>query len=303
MKGRGQSMLFQQIEQNKRKTILLMVGFFVLVLIIGGAVGYLNFSSARAGILLAAIVAVGYMGLTISNSTNIVMSLNNGKEITSKEQYPLLWNVVEELALISKVRMPKIYVIEDASPNAFATGNAPDKAAVAVTTGIMERLNREELEGVMAHELSHIRNYDIRLSTIALALTAVIALLANIGTRMLWFGGGGRRKNNKNDTGGLIFMVISLVLIILAPLAATLVQLALSRNREYLADASAVELTRNPQGLISALTKISDSPPMKKADPTSAALYIDNPFKKKKSSSLMDTHPSIEARIERLEEK
>lgn len=294
-------MLFQQIEQNKRKTVFLIIGFFILVLALGGAVGYLNFSNALSGIILAAVIALIYMGLMIVNSTKVVMGLNKGKEITHKDQYPLLWNVVEEMALIGRVPMPKIYVINDPSPNAFASGNSPDKAAVAVTTGIMERLNREELEGVIAHEISHIRNYDIRLSTIALALAAVIALLANIGTRMLWFGGGGRRKNNNNNNGGAIMMLISLAFIILAPLAAAMVQMALSRNREYLADASAVELTRNPQGLISALTKISDSPPMQQADPTSAALYIENPFKKKKSNSLLATHPPIEARIERLQ--
>ena len=293
-------MLFEQIEQNKRKTVVLMIGFFLLVLLIGGVVGYLNFNSAVNGVIMSAVVALIYMFLMVANSTKVVMKLNKGNEITQKKDYPLLWNVVEELSLVGKVPMPKIYVIDDKSPNAFASGNSPEKSSIAVTTGLMERLNREEIEGVIAHELSHIRNYDIRLSTIALALAAVIALVANVGTRMLWFGGG-RRKSNKNDNNSLVLFVLSILLLILAPLAATMAQLALSRNREYLADASAIELTRNPQGLISALKKISASPPMEKADPTSAALYIDNPFKKNKQS-LMSTHPSIESRIKRLDE-
>lgn len=301
MKEGESIMLFEQIEQNKRKTVVLMIGFFLLVLVIGGVVGSLNFNSAINGAILSAVIALIYMFLMVANSTKVVMKLNKGKEITQKKDYPLLWNVVEELSLVGKVPMPKIYVIDDKSPNAFASGNSPDKASVAVTTGLMERLNREEIEGVIAHEISHVRNYDIRLSTIALALAAVVALVANVGTRMLWFGGG-RRKSSKNDNNSLIFFVISIVLLILAPLAATMAQLALSRNREYLADASAIELTRNPQGLISALKKISDSPPMEKADPTSAALYIDNPFKNKKKQSLMSTHPSMESRIKRLEE-
>ncbi|MGX7420493.1 zinc metalloprotease HtpX [Carnobacterium gallinarum] len=296
-------MLHQQIEENKRKTILVMFAFFVLVALIGAAVGYANWNNAVMGIVLAAVFALIYMALMIFNSTKIVMGLNKGREITSKEDYPMLWNIVEELSLVARIPMPKIYIIDDPSPNAFAAGNSPENASVACTTGILEKLNREELEGVMAHEVSHIRNYDIRLSTIALALAAVIALLASIGTRMLWFTGGSRRSSNDNDKsgGGAILMVLSILFMILAPLAATMAQMALSRNREYLADASAVELTRNPQGLISALRKISASEPMKSADPTSAALYIENPLKKESKDSLFATHPATEKRIERLE--
>lgn len=295
-------MLRQQIEQNKRKTILVMFAFFVLVALIGAAVGYANWNNAMMGVVLAAVFAVVYMALMIFNSTKVVMGLNKGREITSKEQYPMLWNIVEELSIVARIPMPKIYIIDDPSPNAFAAGNSPEKASVACTTGILEKLNREELEGVMAHEVSHIRNYDIRLSTIALALAAVIAMLASIGTRMLWFGGGRRSNNNDNkSSGGAILMLLSILFMVLAPLAATMAQMALSRNREYLADASAVELTRNPQGLISALRKISQSEPMRAADPTSAALYIENPLKKEAKDSLFATHPATEKRIARLE--
>ncbi|PLS32647.1 zinc metalloprotease HtpX [Carnobacterium maltaromaticum] len=298
-------MLRQQIEQNKRKTIVVMFAFFVLVALIGAAVGYANWNNAVSGVVLAAVLALIYMAMMIFNSTKVVMGLNRGREITSKEQYPMLWNVVEELSIVARIPMPKIYIIDDPSPNAFAAGNSPDNASVACTTGLLDKLNREELEGVMAHEVSHIRNYDIRLSTIALALVAVIALLASIGTRMMIWGGGGRRSSSNNkDSGGAIMLVLSIVFMILAPLAATMVQMALSRNREYLADASAVELTRNPQGLISALRKISESEPMESADPSSAALYIENPFKKEKEEtkdSFFATHPATSNRIERLE--
>ncbi len=207
------------------------------------------------------------------------------------------------MALVAKVPMPRVFIIDDESPNAFATGNDPEHAAVAVTTGIQARLTREEMEGVIGHEMSHVRNYDIRLQTIALALTAAISLLVNWGMNAFWWGGGRRSRDNDRDGNGaqVLLMILAIVVIILAPLAASLVQMALSRNREYLADAGSVELTRNPLGLISALEKIDDSQPMQAADPSSAALYISDPFKAKKSwTHLFDTHPPMADRITRL---
>ena len=207
--------------------------------------------------------------------------------------------------MVAQVPMPRVFVIKDPSPNAFATGNSPEKAAVAVTTGLLERLNREELEGVLAHEFGHIRNYDVRLQTVAIAMGAVIAFLVQFSTRMMWFGGGRRRSNDDNEGSvmDIILMVLALFAIILGPLMSTMMQMALSRNREYLADATAVEFTRNPHGLISALEKISGGPVMKNADPQSAALYIANPFKKNEGErdSLFATHPSTANRIKRLE--
>lgn len=295
-------MLYQQIAQNKRRTIYVMIGFAILLLFIGGAVGYVFYNSAISGIVMAAVVTAVYMGIMIAQSTGVVMGMNHAREI-SEQDNPELWHIVEDMALVAKVPMPRVFIIDDPSPNAFATGNDPKHAAVAVTTGIMQRLNREEMEGVIGHEVSHIRNYDIRLSTIALALSSAIAMLVNIGMRSFWWGGGRRRSNNDNEGNlGIILMIISVVLVILGPIAASIAQMALSRNREYLADASSVELTRNPQGLISALEKISDSAPMKEADPSSAALYISDPFKHKRSMAhLFDTHPPIEDRIARLE--
>jgi len=296
-------MLYQQIAQNKRRTVYVMIGFVLLVVLIGAAVGYVFFNSYVAGVLMAVVIGGIYMMLMISQSTSVVMGMNHAHEVTSVDQAPELWHVVEDMALVANVPMPKVYIIDDPSPNAFATGNNPEHAAVAATAGILEKLNREELEGVMAHEMTHVRNYDIRLQTIALALSAVISMLVNIGMHSFWWGGG--RRDNDREGGGyvqIILMVLSLIVVILAPLAASLAQMALSRNREYLADAGAVELTRNPRGLISALEKISDSEPMEEADPSSAALYISNPLKKKSMSSLFATHPPMEERIERLEQ-
>lgn len=296
-------MLYQQIARNKRRTVYVMIGFVLLVLLIGAAVGYVFFDSYVAGVLMAVVIGGIYMVLMISQSTSVVMGMNHAHEITSADQAPELWHVVEDMALVANVPMPKVYIIDDPSPNAFATGNNPEHAAVAATTGILDKLNREELEGVMGHEMTHVRNYDIRLQTIALALAAVISMLVNIGMHSFWWGGG--RRNNDREGGGyiqIILMVLSLVVVVLAPTAASLAQMALSRNREYLADAGAVELTRNPRGLISALEKISNAEPMKEADPSSAALYISNPIKKKSMANLFSTHPPMEERIKRLEQ-
>ena len=294
-------MLYQQIASNKRKTLMVIVLYMALFVAVGIGIGYFALNSAVAGVIIALIAGGLYSMMMIANATNVVMQLNHAREITDKNQAPMIWNIVSDMSMIAKVPMPRIFIIEDESPNAFATGSSPEKAAVAVTTGLLERLNREELEGVIAHEFGHIRNYDVRLQTIAIALGAVIAMLVQFGSRMMFWGGG--RRNRDSDNGGganAIFMVIGLIAMILGPFMSTILQLALSRNREYLADASAVEFTRNPYGLISALTKISEAPPMTEADKQSAALYISNPFGEE-GDSLFSTHPSTANRIKRLE--
>ena len=295
-------MLYQQIARNKRKTILVMFGFFVLLALIGAAIGYLFARTAIGGMIIAAIIAVIYMSVIIGQSTDVVMRMNNATEVRSASDAPELWHIVEDMALVARVPMPKVYIIHDPSPNAFATGNDPEHAAVAATTGLMEKMNREELEGVMAHEMTHVRNYDIRLQTIALALASAIAMLVNFAGNFWWIGG--RSSSDDRDNPSSIFAILgSILLIILAPLAATIAQMALSRNREYLADAGAVELTRNPQGMISALEKLKTAVPMKHVDPSSSALYISDPEKNAKHqpfSNLFDTHPPLEKRIERL---
>ena len=295
-------MLYQQIASNKRKTLVVIALYMALFIAVGIGIGYYALRSVVAGVIIALVAGGLYSMMMIANATNVVMQLNHAKEITDKNQAPMIWNIVTDMAMIAKVPMPRIFIIEDESPNAFATGSSPEKAAVAVTTGLLERLNREELEGVIAHEFGHIRNYDVRLQTIAIALGAVIAMLVQFGSRMMFWGGGSRDRDDDDNGGGAnaIFMVIGLIAMILGPFMSTILQLALSRNREYLADASAVEFTRNPYGLISALQKISEAPPMTEADKKSEALYISNPFGEE-GDSLFSTHPSTANRIKRLE--
>lgn len=296
-------MLYQQIASNKRKTVFVVMGFLLLVGVIGAAIGYAFAGSATMGVIFALVLGFVYMFVMLGQSTDVVMNMNNAQEITDPSQAPELWHIVEDMALVGKVPMPRVFIIDDPSPNAFATGSDPEHAAVAATTGLLARLNREEIEGVMAHEVSHIRNYDIKLQTTALALAAVVSMLANFGTHSLFFGGGRRRDDREGGNGifEIVMLVLALLAIVLGPLAASMAQMALSRNREYLADASAVELTRNPLGLINALTKISSSEPMQAADASSASMYIADPFKGKTWAHLFDTHPPIEERIARLE--
>lgn len=295
-------MLFDQIASNKRRTWVLLVAFFALLALIGAAVGYLWLDSPFGGMVIAFIIGGIYAVSMIFQSTEIVMSMNGAREV-SEQEAPELYHVVQDMAMVAQIPMPRVYIVEDASPNAFATGSKPENAAVAATTGLLALMNREELESVMGHEVSHIRNYDIRISTIAVALTSAVTMLSSMAGRMMWYGGGGRRRNDRdNDNGlGIVLMIVSLLALLLAPLAATLVQLAISRQREYLADASSVELTRNPKGMINALLKLDNSQPMEHhVDDASAALYINDPKKKGGLQKLFYTHPPISDRIERL---
>ena len=296
-------MLYQQIASNKRKTWVLLIVFFLLLAIVGYAVGYLFMNSGIWGVTIAMILGFIYALTMIFQSTEIVMSMNGAREVDRNEE-PVLYHVVEDMAMVAQIPMPRVYVIDDPGLNAFATGSNPQNAAVAATSGLLEIMNREELEAVIGHEVSHIRNLDIRISTIAVALASAITLLSSMAGRMMWWGGASRsRRNSDRDSGGLevILLVISLLAIVLAPLAATLVQLAISRQREFLADASSVELTRNPQGMINALLKLENSQPMSHhVDDASSALYINDPQKRGFLKKLFYTHPPISERIERL---
>ena len=296
-------MLFDQIASNKRKTWILLLFFFLLLALVGYAVGYLFMRSGLGGMIIALIIGLIYALTMIFQSTEIVMSMNGAHEV-DEQTAPDLYHVVEDMAMVAQIPMPRVFIIEDSSLNAFATGSNPQNAAVAATSGLLAIMNREELEAVMGHEVSHIRNYDIRISTIAVALASAITLLSSMAGRMMWWGGAGRRRSdNDRDGNGLeiIMLVISLLAIVLAPLAATLVQLAISRQREFLADASSVELTRNPQGMINALRKLDNSEPMHHhVDDASSALYINDPKKGGGLQKLFYTHPPISERIERL---
>ena len=298
-------MLYQQIAKNKRKTVFVLAGFLILVALIGAAIGYLFAGTAVGGIIIAGVLAVIYMSVIVSQSTDVVMNMNNAREIHSAQEAPELWHVVEDMAMVAQVPMPRVFIIDDPSPNAFATGNDPQHSAVAATTGLLQIMNREELEGVMGHEMSHVRNYDIRLQTIVLPLSAAITALVNFAGNFWWFGGGRSSDDDDDSAIGIFAIIGSILLIILAPLAASIAQMALSRNREYLADAGAVELTRNPHGLISALQKLQNAQPMKKVAPSSSSLYISDPElnrRHKRFAHLFDTHPPLDERIARLEE-
>ena len=291
-------MLFDQIASNKRKTWILLLVFFLLLALVGYAVGYLFMRSGIGGLVIALIIGFIYALSMIFQSTEIVMSMNGAREV-DEQTAPDLYHVVEDMAMVAQIPMPRVFIIDDPALNAFATGSNPQNAAVAVTSGLLAIMNREELEAVMGHEVSHIRNYDIRISTIAVALASAITMLSSMAGRMMWWGGAGRRRSDDDrDGNGLEIIMLAIVL---APLAATLVQLAISRQREFLADASSVELTRNPQGMINALRKLDNSKPMSRpVDDASSALYINDPKKGGGFQKLFYTHPPISERIERL---
>lgn len=257
--------------------------------------------------IIAVAVAGLYFFISWRFGASMILASSGAKEI-SHDEAPQLWNVVEELSIAGGMPMPKVYLIEDEAMNAFATGRDPQHASVAITRGLLEKLNREELQGVMAHEMSHVRNYDIRFAMLMAVMVGSIVLLADVVRRSLFYSSFGGRRRSRDSRGGgqaqAILAIVAVVLSIIAPLLASLIQLAVSRQREYLADASAVELTRNPAGLISALKKLTaDTAELKGASQGMQHLYIVNPLLKKKKGkdSLFSTHPALSSRIERLE--
>ena len=300
---------YNQIGANKRNSLLLALFVIFLFGVLGFAIGYAIAGSvpgaigvAGVALLFGSLAAVGsYFG-----GDSLVLSVSGAKEV-DETSAPQLLNVVREMAIAANIPMPKVYVIDDTAPNAFATGRDPAHASIAITTGLLEKLDREELQGVMGHELSHVRNFDIRFATIVGVLVGSIALMADFFLRFT-FWGGGRRSNNRDSGGGglqAIMFVVAIVLSILAPIAARLVQLAVNRQREYLADASSIQITRNPYGLERALAKISsDTEVLEVANRATQHMYFTNPIKKfeERSSGLFSTHPATLDRINRLRE-
>ena len=293
--------IYSQISANKTKTWLIVILFVLfittIVFVYGKASGY-GLSYAGIGLIISGVITFA----SYYYSDKMILGMSNAKQI-KKNDNPQLFRIVENLCIGAGVPTPKIYIINDSAPNAFATGRDPKHSVVCVTTGILEKLNKAELEGVIAHELSHVQNYDIRLMSIVVILVGLVALLADFFMRSLWYGGG-RDRNERNNAQG-IFLFIGIILAILSPLIATLIQLAVSRKREFLADASGALLTRYPEGLASALQKIAkDKEPLEVANNATAHLYIANPFKDKISgswfASLFNTHPPIEERIKIL---
>ena len=292
--------MYEQIASNKRRTYLLFFVFSVLIMIIGIVFDFV-FNLSYFGIIIAFIITIVWILISYFKGDAIVLKLSRAKPANKKE-HAFLVNTVEGLAIAAGLPKPKIYVIEDNAINAFATGRDPEHASIAVTTGTLAKLNRQELEGVVAHEMSHIKNYDIRTMLLAAVMVGVIALLSDFMIRsFLW--GGGRRDRRDGGSMQAILLVIGIILAILAPLIANLIKLAISRKREYLADASGALLTRYPKGLANALKKIAkDHEQLKGATNATAHLYISNPFKRKGFLvNLFSTHPPIQERIKALE--
>jgi heat shock protein HtpX len=305
------STFYSEESANRRSSFLLVLvviaflGLFGFA--IGYAIGYANGDPVVWAIgALAIAIAFGVLSALGSyyGGDQLVLASSHAREVDA-QQAPQLFNVVGEMATAAGVPMPKVYIIDDPSPNAFATGRDPQHSSIAVTSGLLQKMNREELQGVLGHEMSHVRNYDIRYTLIVGVLVGSIALLAQLFLRYTFWFGGGRRSGNDNNSGGglaILFLVIGVVMAILAPIFTALVQMAVSRQREYLADASSVELTRNPHGLESALAKLaSDNESLHSANGATQHLYIVNPLKKLGGgSALFSTHPPIVDRINRL---
>lgn len=283
-------MLYDQIKKNKRRTILVVFLYIILFLLIGAAAGYYLGVDPRVSITCASVFAVIYTFIMMSNSTSVVMYMNNAYEVTSfNEKTYILNNILEDMALIANVPKPKLYIIDSDGLNAFATGPNHENSAVAVTRGLLNTLNRAELEGVVAHEMAHIRNYDIRLQTITVALGAVISIIVQFTLNSF------RSKDNENNNP--ILLALSVVGLILGVIIAPMINLAISRQREYQADATAVKFTRNPKALISALNKISGNAEVEDVGRDSSGMYIASPL----DSEWFSTHPKMEKRIKRLE--
>ncbi len=298
--------MWEQIRANRIRSAFIVVFMGLLLLAVGFALGLYFFGSAEAGIAIALLVWFIMNLVALSQGDNILLALGKAHKI-EKQDYPRLYNIVEEMTIASGLpKMPDVYIIDDPALNAFATGRKPDKAAVAVTSGLLQRLNRDELQGVIAHELGHIRNRDTMLMAIGGIMLGAIVILSWYATRIMFFGGmsGNRRSSSSGGgSGQIIILIVGLVLLILAPIAARLLYFALSRKREYLADASSALYTRYPEGLASALEKISgSSQPLKSANNATAPMYIINPFRKKglAASDLTSTHPPTSKRIQVL---
>ncbi len=293
--------MFEDIKKNKIKSWFIVLLFLIFIAVI---VYYICMALdlGELSIIIAMIFAIVSTWGSYYYSDKIVLKLNKARPATKEEDLKLV-NILDSLVISAGLQeKPQLYVIEDAQPNAFATGRNPKHAVICVTTGLLEKLDYYELEGVLAHEMSHIKNYDILLSAVVSVMVGFVVILSDWFTRISFYGGRRGRDRDNDNNGNAIVMLIGLIFLILAPIFGQLMQLAISRKREFLADATAIEFTRNPDGLISALEKISADPnELKVANKATENMYIANPFRnKKKSSDLWSTHPSTEARIEAL---
>ncbi len=286
--------MYSQIAANKRRTVIIMAVFVAFV----GAIAWLfdQYLGGQPSMFYGVLVGAAlYAFITYFAGSRLALAVNGAREI-QKQENPRLWRIIENLCITDGLPMPKVYIMDDPSPNAFATGRTPQTAAVCATSGLLDIMDDNELQGVFAHELGHVKNYDIRVSMVAFALTAVISLMADVILRMTWFRGG--RNRNENEQ---VLMILGIVAAILAPIVATMIQLAISRQREYLADATSALTTRYPEGLISALEKIGAyARPLRRQNTATAHLFFANPLRAHSLTALFSTHPPIEERIARL---
>ena len=303
--------MYEQISANKRKTVVLIVLSVLFLGAIGYAVGLLWFSGP-AGLVVAGGIAIAMSVSSYLYGDRMVLAASRAREVTA-EQEPRLHNVIEGLAIAAGVPKPRVYVVAENAPNAFATGRDPEHSSIAVTQGLLDIMDRVELEGVIGHEMSHVVDRDILVGTVVATLVGAAILLSEFVMRFWWFGGGGRRSGNNNNSGGgaveLVLFVVGIALLVLAPLLGQLIKLSVSRNREYLADAQGAMLTRYPPGLISALGKIRDAPhTMRGANNATAHLWLDQPSRVPGNGNtstmekLFSTHPPMQERIKRLQE-
>ena len=286
--------MYKNIAANKRNTVFIMLGFVVLVAAIGIAFAY-AYDDWRiaAGVLFMATV---YAVFQYFAASRLAVAMTGARKIEKKDNRRL-YNIIENLTMTAGLPMPEVYIIEDKAPNAFASGRDPKHALVCATTGLLDIMDDKELAAVMAHEISHVKNYDIRVSTIVFGLVCLVGFIADLGWRIGW-----RASRRNSDDSSPVGFIIIIVASIIAPIAATVAQLAVSRQREYLADSSAAMLTRYPEGMISALKKLeSHAQPMQQQNPATEAMFISSPLKKRSLNNLFSTHPPIEKRIERLE--
>lgn len=287
--------MYSAIAKNKRNTVFIIIFFLALITGLGWLAGVAYGMNGYTALILTLVIASAYALIQYFAAGRQAISMSGGIRVNQQSDHPRLWRTVENLSITTGTPMPEVYIINDPAPNAFATGRDPKHAIVAATTGLLDIMDDAELEGVMAHEMGHVRNYDIRLSMIVFGLVVAIGFVSDIFLRMAFFG----RSNNSN--GNPVVMVFGLVAMIVAPLIATVVQLAVSRQREYLADATGALTTRHPDALASALAKLGEyGRPMKKQNTSMAHLWIADPLKKGAMAKLFATHPPLEDRIERL---
>lgn len=286
--------MYKQIAENKRRTVLIIIGFVVMIGAIAAAFAWAYNDPWIA--VWTITVSIVYALIQYYSAASLAMMMTGAKEIQKKDN-PRFYNIVENLSITTGLPMPKVYIIDDKAPNAFATGRDPKHASVAATSGLIDIMDDKELTAVMAHEMSHVKNYDIRVSMIVFGLVCVVGLISDLAFRMMFYG-----SRRRNEEGSPVGYVLVLVAAVLSPLVASIAQMAVSRQREYLADASAVNITRYPEAMISALKKLqSHTQPMKSQNIATEAMYINNPLRKGFFSNLLSSHPPLEKRIERLE--